>query len=243
MLETTLQQIVLLSLQVAAVAALATVPPGIFTGWLLARRHFRGKMLFDTLINLPLVLPPVVTGYFLLVVFGREGVLGKWLHQVTGIALSFTWQAAALAAAVVSFPLFVRAVRVAIENIDPRLEEAASVLRAGAWSTFRRITLPLAANGIIAGLLITFARSLGEFGATIMVAGNIPGKTQTIPLAIFSLVNRPGGERTALLLIAISILLSYGSLLASEWLLRRWPQAGMAGAKIAADPTTSPSPH
>lgn len=225
-MTSTIEQTVLLSVRVALSAMLVNLAPGLFLGWLFARRDFAGKMLFDTLVNLPLVLPPVVTGYFLLLIFGREGILGKWLFAATGLALSFTWQAAALAAAVVSFPLFVRAVRVAIENIDPKLEEAGRVLRAGKWRVFWQITFPLASNGVIAGLLLVFARSLGEFGATIMVAGNIPGKTQTIPLAIFSLVNQPSGERHAAMLIVISIIFAYGSLLISELLLRRWRKDG-----------------
>ncbi len=216
------EQTLFLSLKVAFTAMLINLPWGLWLGWFLARKQFRGKMLLDTLVNLPLVLPPVVTGYFLLVVFGREGLLGRWLYDAFGLALSFTWQAAALAAAVVSFPLYVRSVRVAIENVDPRLEEAARVLRAGRWQVFRRITLPLSINGVIAGLILAFARSLGEFGATIMVAGNIPGETQTIPLAIFSLVNQPSGERSAMILILISILFSYAGLALSEYWLRRW---------------------
>lgn len=216
------EQTLLLSLKVAFAAMLMNLPVGLWIGWLLARKQFRGKMLLDTLVNLPLVLPPVVTGYFLLLVFGREGLVGRWLYQAFGLALSFTWQAAALAAAVVSFPLYVRSVRVAIENVDPRLEEAARVLRATRWDVFRRVTLPLSVNGVIAGLILAFARSLGEFGATIMVAGNIPGKTQTIPLAIFSLVNQPSGERAAMILIIVSILFSYGGLALSEYMLRRW---------------------
>ncbi len=216
------EQTLFLSLKVAFTAMLINLPWGLWLGWFLARKQFRGKMLLDTLVNLPLVLPPVVTGYFLLVVFGREGLLGRWLYDAFGLALSFTWQAAALAAAVVSFPLYVRSVRVAIENVDPRLEEAARVLRAGRWQVFRRITLPLSINGVIAGLILAFARSLGEFGATIMVAGNIPGETQTIPLAIFSLVNQPSGERSAMFLILISILFSYAGLALSEYWLRRW---------------------
>ncbi len=216
------EQTLFLSLKVAFTAMLINLPWGLWLGWFLARKQFRGKMLLDTLVNLPLVLPPVVTGYFLLIVFGREGLLGRWLYDAFGLALSFTWQAAALAAAVVSFPLYVRSVRVAIENVDPRLEEAARVLRAGRWQVFRRITLPLSINGVIAGLILAFARSLGEFGATIMVAGNIPGETQTIPLAIFSLVNQPSGERSAMILILISILFSYAGLALSEYWLRRW---------------------
>lgn len=219
-----------LSIKVALAAVGLNLVPGLFFGWLLARKQFRGKMLLDTLINLPLVMPPVVTGYFLLILFGRRGVFGKWLFEHTGLALSFTWQAAALAAAVVALPLYVRSVRVAIESVDPRIEEAARVLRASPWKTFWKVTLPLSRHGILAGLVLAFARSLGEFGATIMVAGNIPGETQTIPLAIFSLVNRPGGERQAAVLIIVSIVLAYLSLIVSEWLLRRWKANTVEGA-------------
>ncbi len=217
-------QTILLSLKVASAAAATIFIPGIALGWLFARRNFPGKLLVDTLVNLPLVLPPIVTGYFLLIVFGRNGVLGRWLFETFGLALTFTWQAASLAAAVVSFPLFVRAVRVAIENVDPKIEEAGRVLRTSAWQTFLKVTLPLSRNGIIAGAMLAFARSFGEFGATIMVAGNIPGETQTIPMAIYSLVNQPGGENRATWFILISIVIAYGSLLTSEILLRRWRQ-------------------
>ncbi|KAA3654583.1 MAG: molybdate ABC transporter permease [Calditrichaeota bacterium] len=219
-------EIVQLSLKISIVATFIDLPFAVACGWLLARKNFRGKMLFDTLVNLPLVLPPVVTGYFLLFVFGRNGLVGKYIFQVFGMALSFTWQAAAIAAAVVAFPLFVRAIRVAIENVDPRIEEAARTLRAGRWHIFRRITLPLSANGIIAGLLLAFARCLGEFGATIMFAGNIPGETQTMPLAIFSLANQIGRETEIMVLIGVAIAFSFGSLIVSELLLRRWRLAG-----------------
>ena len=222
---TSIEQTIFLSLKIAFAAVLVNFPPGLFFGWLLARKSFRGKLVLDTAVNLPLVLPPVVTGYFLLLLFGREGIFGSWLYAATGLALSFTWQAAALAAAVVSFPLLVRSVRVAIENVDPRLEEAGRVLRAGPWRVFWRITFPMASNGVIAGLLLAFARSLGEFGATIMVAGNIPGKTQTMPLAIFSLVNQPNGEKQAAVLIIAAIVFAYASLIGSELLMRHWRTA------------------
>ncbi|MCA9732339.1 MAG: molybdate ABC transporter permease subunit [Deferribacteres bacterium] len=215
-------EIIQLSLKISLIATLLDLPFAIACGWLLARKNFRGKMLFDTLVNLPLVLPPVVTGYFLLMVFGRNGFIGKYFYAYFGISISFTWQAAAIAAAVVAFPLCVRAIRVAIENIDPRIEEAARTLRAGRWFIFRRITLPLSANGIIAGLLLAFARCLGEFGATIMFAGNIPGETQTMPLAVFSLANQAGQDTKILLLIAIALAFSFASLAISEILLRRW---------------------
>lgn len=224
-MQTAIEQTVFLSLKVALAAVALNLPFALLGGWLLARHHFRGKTVIETLVNMPLVLPPVVTGYFLLIVFGRNGLLGQWIFAATGVALSFTWQAAALAAAVVSFPLFANTVRVAIENVDPRLEEAGRVLRANRWQVFRRITLPLSRNGIAAGLFLCFARSLGEFGATIMVAGNIAGETRTIPLAIYSLVNQ-ADERGALYLIAISIFLSYASLFAGQHLQRKWQNRG-----------------
>ncbi len=224
-----ISEIVQLSLQISTAATLIDLPFAILIGWLLARKSFPGKLLLDTLTNLPLVLPPVVTGYFLLVLFGRRGFLGSLLLQHFGISLSFTWQAAAIAAAVVSFPLCVRAIRVAIENVDPRLEEAARTLGCGRWRTFYRITLPLSANGVIAGVLLAFARCLGEFGATIMFAGNIPGETQTMPLAVFSLANQSGRESEIAVLLVIAVLFACGSLILSEILLRRWRKTGEFG--------------
>jgi len=220
-LQIAIEQTIFLSLKVAFAAVLLNLPFGIFIGWLFARRKFPGKIALDTLVNMPLVLPPVVTGYFLLVVFGRNGILGKWLYSATGLALSFTWQAAALAAAVVSFPLLANAVRVAIENVNPKLEEAGRVLRASRWKVFWKITIPLSLNGIIAGALLSFARSLGEFGATIMVAGNIAGETRTIPLSIYSLVNQ-AKEHDALILVGVSILIAYGTLVMAQILQQSW---------------------
>ncbi len=223
-MDAPIAETITLSLKVALSATLLDLPFALFFGWLLARRSFRGKMLFGTLINLPLVLPPVVTGWFLLVLFGRNGVIGARLYDWFGISLVFTWQAAALAAAVVAFPIFVRAVRVAIENVNPRYEEAALLLRTTPWQIFWKITFPLAANGVIAGALLAFARSLGEFGATIMVAGNIPGETRTIPLAIFSSVNQADSDGRVMLLIIAAVAFAYGTLIISEILLRRWRQ-------------------
>ncbi|KAA3619985.1 MAG: molybdate ABC transporter permease [Calditrichaeota bacterium] len=219
---TPISEIVQLSLKIALIATLIDLPFAIAIGWLLARKRFYGKILVDTIVNLPLVLPPVITGYFLLIVLGRNGIIGKYLYHFLGVSLSFTWQAAAIAAAVVAFPLCVRAIRVAIENIDPKIEEAAHTLRANRWRVFWHITLPLASNGIIAGLLLAFARCLGEFGATIMFAGNIAGETQTIPLAVFSLANQTRREPEIIVLICIAIAFSFGSLIVSEMLLRRW---------------------
>ena len=212
---------VLLSLKVAGVAVLAMLLPGIACGWLLARRRFPGRSLLDAAIHLPLVLPPVVVGYLLLLSLGRRGWLGGWLHEHFGLDLAFTWKAAAIASAVMGFPLLVRAVRIAIEAIDPRLEAAAATLGAGPVRIFCTVTLPLALPGLLAGTVLAFARSLGEFGATIMVAGNIEGVTRTIPLAIFSEVQTPGGDASAMRLVVIAVIVSFVALLVSELLSRR----------------------
>jgi len=213
--------IILLSLKVAAMAVLILVPVGTGLGWLFSRRRFFGRSLLEGLVNVPLVLPPVVTGYFLLIALGPSGLLGKFFKNWFGLTIAFTWKAAVLAAAVVSLPLLVRAVKVAVDAIDPRLEEAARMLRAGEIRIFFEITLPLAANGIIAGTILAFARAIGEFGATIIFASNIPGKTQTIPLAIFTFLNQPGGEEKTHLLVIVSIVLAYLSILVNELLLRK----------------------
>lgn len=211
----------LLSAKVACGAVAATALPGILLGWLLARKNFHGKLLVETLIYAPLVMPPVVTGYLLLVLCGRNGPVGSWLDRTLGRQLIFTWQGAALASAVMALPLMVRAVRLAVELVDRRLEEAASVVGYSPWRVFLSITLPLARNGILAGLLLTFARSLGEFGATITFAGNIQGVTQTLPLAIYSALQMPGGEAAAARLSILSLLLSLAALGFSEGLARR----------------------
>jgi molybdate transport system permease protein len=196
-----------LSLKVALTATVVSLPFGIGLGYLLARRQFLGKNLLETFLSLPLVLPPVVTGYFLLVLFGRRGWIGSPLDQWFGIQLVFTWKAAALASAVMAFPLMIRSIRVAFAEIDQRLEKAARTLGAGPLETFGRISLPLARRGIIAGAVLAFARSIGEFGATIMIAGNLPGETQTIPLYIYTEANAPGGiEQSARLAIACVII-------------------------------------
>lgn len=210
-----------LSLRVSAVAVLAGMPPAVLVAYLLARGRFRARWALDTLVNLPLVLPPVVTGYLLLVLFGRRGPVGAFLYETFGIRVAFTWQAAALAAAVVGFPLMVRAVRLAFQGIDPRLESAARSLGAGPVAAFLTVTLPLGFRGIVAGAVLGFARALGEFGATIVVAGNIPGVTRTIPLAIFSQIQRPGGIADSWRLVALSILLACAALAAGEWLEHR----------------------
>ncbi len=221
MLTTEEWSAVLLSLKVAGVAVLAMLLPGIACGWLLARRRFPGRSLLDALIHLPLVLPPVVVGYLLLRWVGRRGWLGGWLYEHFGLDLAFTWKAAAIASTVMGFPLLVRAVRLAIEATDPRLEAAAATLGAGPLRVLLTVTLPLALPGILAGTVLAFARSLGEFGATIMVAGNIEGVTRTIPLAIFSDVQTPGGDASAMRLVVIAVIVSFLALLVSELLSRR----------------------
>jgi molybdate transport system permease protein len=215
-----------LSLLVSLTATVASLPFGVALGRLLARRDFPGKGAVETAINLPLVLPPVVTGYFLLVLFGRQGWVGSVLEQWLGVTIVFTWKGAALASAVMAFPLMVRAVRLAFAGVDPRLEQAARTLGAGLWETFWRISVPLARRGIIAGAVLAFARSLGEFGATVMIAGSIPGETQTIPLYIYNEVNSPGGMERSLRLVVASVLIAALALAASEWLEhgRTWPR-------------------
>ena len=209
-----------LSLRVAGACVLAALPPAVALGWLLARRDFPGKFLLDGLCHLPLVLPPVVTGYLLLRLFGRRGLLGPLLDDL-GVSLAFDWKGAALASAVVAFPLALRAVRLAIEEVDPRLEGMARTLGAGPLRAFLTVTLPLAASGLWVGALLAFARSLGEFGATIIFVANIPGQTRTIPLAIYTSLHQPGGEEAALRLVWISVAVSLAALLGSEWAARR----------------------
>lgn len=210
-----------LSVKVALGVALVTAVPAVALGWLLARRQFRGKMLVESLVHAPLVIPPVVTGYLLLVLFGRNGWIGRPLAEWFGIRLVFTWQGAVLAAAIVALPLAVRSVRLAVELVDRRLEEAAQTLGYKPIKVFFRITLPLAWPGILGGILLAFSRSLGEFGATITFAGNVEGMTQTLPLAIYSALQVPGEEATAMRLVVCSLVLCFISLLASEWLTRR----------------------
>jgi molybdate transport system permease protein len=210
-----------LSLLVAGVAVGASLPFGVALGWLLARREFLGKSLLETVVNLPLVLPPVVTGWLLLVAFGRRGVVGEALEDWLGVRLIFDWKGAALAAAVVSFPLMVRAIRIAFDGVDRGLEQAARTLGASPFDAFFTISLPCARRGIVAGCVLAFARSLGEFGATIMIAGNIPGRTQTIPLKIYSELESPGGMERSLPLILFSIAIAAAALAIGNWLDRR----------------------
>ena len=209
-----------LSLKVAVAAALASLPFGIALGWLLARKRFFGKSLVDALVHLPLVLPPVVVGYVLLVNFGSQGAIGGFLANF-GIDFSFRWTGAALASAIMGFPLMVRAIRLSIEATDRRLEKAASTLGAGPWRVFRTITLPLAWPGIVAGAVLAFAKALGEFGATITFVSNIPGETQTLSSAIYNLLQVPGGESGIWRLAVVAVGISLLALLFSEWLARR----------------------
>ncbi|WP_209024095.1 molybdate ABC transporter permease subunit [Xanthomonas arboricola] len=210
-----------LSLKVAIVAAIASLPPGIACGWLLARRRFPGKALLDALLHLPLVMPPVVTGYALLVVLGTQGPVGSWLLEHLGIQFAFRWTGAALACAVMGFPLMVRAIRLSIEATDRRLEAAAATLGAGPWRVFFSITLPLAWPGLVAGMVLAFAKALGEFGATITFVSNIPGETQTLSSAIYGLMQVPGMESGVCRLAGVALAISLAALLLSEWLVRR----------------------
>ena len=210
-----------LSLKVAAVAALASLPFGVAVAWLLARRRFPGKSLLDALVHLPLVLPPVVMGYALLVLFGGEGPVGRWLEATFGITLAFRWTGAALACAVMGFPLMVRAIRLSLENVDRRLEQAAATLGAPPWRVFLTITLPLAWPGLVAGTALAFAKALGEFGATITFVAAIPGQTRTLSAEIYALLQVPGAEAGIWRLAAVALVISLGALLASEWLVRR----------------------
>ncbi len=217
-----------LSLQVALCSSIASLPFAVVAGYLLARRRFFGKWILEILVDLPLVLPPVVTGYLLLVGFGPRGPIGSLLNDWTGVRLVFTWMGAALASAVVSFPLMARAIRLAFEGVDPRYEMAARSLGAGRFGAFFTVSLPLARRGLVAGFMLAFARSLGEFGATIMVAGNLEGKTRTIPLAIYTLTNQPEGMAEAWRMVGLSVLLACAALAASEWLERREARHGRA---------------
>lgn len=209
-------QAVRLSLLVAFWAVVAFLPLATVLGWWLARRDFWGKTAVDTVLNLPLVLPPVVTGYLLLVSFGRQGWIGRPLDQWLGVEIVFTWRAAALASGVIAFPLMVRAIRVAMLGLDTRLEQAALTLGAHPVRVFFTITLPLARHGLIAGGILGFARSIGEFGATIMIAGSIPGETRTMPLYIFGIMESPNGIARAQGMVIVSILIAAGALIVGQ---------------------------
>lgn len=212
---------VVTSLQVAVRALVFTLPLALLLGWLLARRRFPGRALLDALVHSPLVLPPVVVGYLLLLLFGVQGPIGRWLDAALGVRLVFTTNGAALAAGIVALPIMVRTIRLSLESIDPRLELAARSLGAGSLDRFVSITLPLALPGISAAALLGFAMCLGEFGAVITFAANVPGETQTLALAIYGALQTPGGEIMALRLAVISVLIAVTALLAAEWLGRR----------------------
>lgn len=214
-------QAVALSLQVSFWATLLSLPLGILAAVALARWSFPGKTLLNGLIHLPLILPPVVTGYLLLLTFGRTGPVGGLLYDWFGITLAFRWTGAALAAAVMAFPLMVRAIRLGVEAVDPKLEEAASTLGASRPVVFLTVTLPLILPGVIAGAILAFAKAMGEFGATITFVANIPGQTQTLPSAIYAFLQVPGGDQSAFRLVLISIGLAMGALILSEWLSLR----------------------
>jgi molybdate transport system permease protein len=214
-------EIVLLSLKVSAVAIGAVLPIAFGLAWLLARTRMPGRLLLDALVHLPLVLPPVVTGWLLLLAFGRTGPLGEFLDSWFGVSLMFRWTGAALAAAVMALPLMVRAIRLSLENVDSRLEGVARTLGAGPWRTFFAVTLPLSLPGVIAAMVLGLARSIGEFGATITFVSNIPGETRTLPLAIYTSLQVPGGEEAVTRLALISVAISLAALATSEWLARR----------------------
>jgi molybdate transport system permease protein len=215
---------VLLSLRIALVATIVALPFGVAIAWVLARKNFWGKSLLDGVVHLPLVLPPVVTGYLLLISFGRRGPIGAFLADTFGIVFSFRWTGAALACGIMAFPLLVRAIRLSFEAIDRRLEDAAATLGAGGFWVFLTVTLPLALPGIIAGMVLCFAKALGEFGATITFVSNIPGETQTISAAIYTLTQVPGGDAAAMRLVIVAVIIALAALVASEWFARR---AGM----------------
>lgn len=217
-------EVVRLSLRVGVISTLACLPVAFGLAWLLARREFPGKALLDAVVHLPLVLPPVVTGWALLLLFGRTGPVGGALEACCGVVFAFRWTGAALAAGVMALPLMVRAMRLSIEAVDGRLENAARTLGATPWRVFATITLPLSMPGVLAAGVLGFARSLGEFGATISFVSSIPGETRTLPLAIYGAMQVPGGETQVLRLAAVSVALALGTLVLSEWLLRR--QAG-----------------
>ena len=212
--------VVLLSLKVGGVAMLAALPVAFALAWVLARVRLPGKVLLDALVHLPLVLPPVVTGWLLLLAFGAQGFAGRWLAAL-GVSVMFRWTGAAIASAVMALPLMVRAIRLSLEAVDPRLEAAARTLGAGRWRCFASVTLPLALPGVLAGMVLGFARSLGEFGATITFVSNIPGETRTLPLAIYELLQVPGGEAAAARLAWVAVAISLAALVASEVLARR----------------------
>jgi molybdate transport system permease protein len=214
-------EVVRLSLKIGGTAMLVTLPIGFALAWVLARCRFPGRVILDALVHLPLVLPPVVTGWLLLIAFGPAGPIGYWLQHWFGVSVLFRWTGAAIAAGIMALPLMVRAMRLSIEAVDRRLESAARTLGAGPARVFASITLPLSVPGILAGVVLGFARSIGEFGATITFVSNVPGQTRTLPLAIYSALQLPDGDAQVLRLALISVALSLGALVASEYLARR----------------------
>ncbi|KOE79411.1 hypothetical protein ACS86_18355 [Vibrio alginolyticus] len=210
-----------LSLKVALYSVVWLLPLGLLLAWILARKQFWGRSALDSLVHLPLVLPPVVIGYLLLISMGKQGVIGQWLDKWFGISFSFSWRGAVLACVVVALPLMVRAIRLSLESVDPKLEQAARTLGASPFKVFVTITLPLTLPGIITGTMLSFARSLGEFGATISFVSNIPGETQTLPLAMYNFLETPGAEMEAARLCMISIAIALASLSVSEWVSRK----------------------
>ena len=211
----------LLSAKVAVCCTLVVCIPGVAMAWLLAKKSFIGKSLLDGLVHLPLVLPPVIPGFLLLLLLGNQGLIGKWLHANFGISIAFTWVGAVVASAVMGFPLMVRSARLAISQVDTGLEAAAQSLGAQPWRVFFTVTLPLAMPGIVTGLILAFSRSLGEFGATITFVGNIEGETRTLPLAIYTYTQLPGGDMVAMRLVIISMVIALGALMLSEILERQ----------------------
>lgn len=212
---------VALSLQVSFWATLFSLPLGIWVAYVLARQQFWGKQILNTLVHLPLILPPVVTGYLLLISFGRKGPVGGFLEQCCGLVFAFRWTGAALAAAVMAFPLMVRAIRLAIESVDPRLEQAAGTLGASRLWVFATVTLPLILPGVVAGAILAFAKAMGEFGATISFVSSIPGQTQTLPSALYAVLQVPGGDAQAFRLVLIAIAIATAALVLSEWVGRK----------------------
>ncbi len=210
-----------LSLRVGLWSAALSLPVGLAVAWLLARRDFPGKTLLNVLVHLPLVLPPVVVGYVLLVLFGRSGAVGAWLYDTFGITVAFTWRGAAIASGVMAFPLMVRAIRLSIEAVDRRLEAAARTLGASPLDAFATVTLPLILPGIITGVILAFTRGIGEFGATITFVSSIPGETRTLPLAMYALLETPGGDAGAIRLAIIAVIVAVAALAASEFIARR----------------------
>ena len=212
---------IILSTRVAIWAMVWSLPLAIAVAWVLARCDFPGKSLLDGLVHMPLVLPPVVVGYVLLVALGRKGILGEWLYDLFGISFAFSWRGAAIASGLIAFPLVVRAIRLSLEAVDRRLEDAARTLGASPMGVFFTVTLPLIAPGILAGGILGFARSLSEFGATITFVSNIPGETRTLPIALYGFTQVPGGEAAAIRLVVIAIVIAFAALAASEILARR----------------------